>query len=228
MAKRKKMQRDEHTDQGGDDHLSGALSAKKRKLVCSLNPKSNAASTDDEQHASSSPRSSALRKNDSPLLSLPAELRNTIYRYALLEPDEIEVERQQHMQPALLRICRQVRSEASPMFYNENKFKAVSTDLSAIAPATHWTNTKVSDSNLDIFAYGDMSWANLKSWLKRYHAREIAGMGPGGEQKRFEVVARAFGMVEEMEEVQWSVVENVLEQFREAVAAKDGTWTWTK
>jgi len=114
------------------------------------------------------------------------------------------------------------------MFYTENRFKAVSTDLRAVAPATHWTNTRVSDNNLDVFAYGDMSWTNLNRWLKLYHARESVGKGSGGDQKRFEVIARAFGIVEELEEVQWSVVEKVLEQFREAVSAKDGMWDWTE
>ena len=114
------------------------------------------------------------------------------------------------------------------MFYTENRFKAVSTDLRAVAPATHWTNTRVSDNNLDVFAYGDMSWTNLNRWLKLYHARESVGKGSGGDQKRFEVIARAFGIVGELEEVQWSVVEKVLEQFREAVSAKDGMWDWTE
>ncbi|KAK3707354.1 hypothetical protein LTR37_012198 [Vermiconidia calcicola] len=51
----------------------------------------------------------------SPLLSLAAELRNTVYRYALVSADPIET-------------CKQVYQEASQIFYAENTFHYTALD----------------------------------------------------------------------------------------------------
>jgi len=97
MAKRKRSQSSASADLGGNGQLLSTQSAKKRKQVCSLTSQSIKSSTGREQQSSSSQRSSSSRENGSPLLRLLAELRNNIYRYTLLDPEEIEVERQQHV-----------------------------------------------------------------------------------------------------------------------------------
>ena len=64
-------------------------------------------------------------------LDLPAELRNRIYHLALTRPDTINVTsfdiakpqfNSSATQPALTQICRQIRNEALPVFYNQNCF----------------------------------------------------------------------------------------------------------
>lgn len=66
----------------------------------------------------------ALNAQNSPLLALPGEFRNTIYRYALCEPDvdtkcdSTEI----HARTSLLRTCTQIRDESSAIFYAGNKF----------------------------------------------------------------------------------------------------------
>lgn len=62
----------------------------------------------------------------SPLIELPAELRNNIYRKALLRDGEISVSSKESPdEPALLATCRQIRSEVLPIYYGENNFVAV-------------------------------------------------------------------------------------------------------
>ena len=70
------------------------------------------------------------------LLGLPPELRNSIWRYALTEPDGIwlpYVDRswkygarcfRSIKEPGLLAVSRQVRNETLEMFYYENTFKS--------------------------------------------------------------------------------------------------------
>lgn len=63
------------------------------------------------------------------LLDLPAELRNDIYRLAMVTDTRIELVdnsiRQKHT--TLLQTCRQIRAEATAMFYAENRFKLTTT-----------------------------------------------------------------------------------------------------
>lgn len=67
-------------------------------------------------------------KHDCHLLKLPAELRNYIYELAIVQPSGIVIgpwrklppSKEPQKQPALTRTCRQVRSEALPIFYGKN------------------------------------------------------------------------------------------------------------
>lgn len=57
------------------------------------------------------------------LLDLPAELRNTIYRLTLTTNDAITINSNASPQRwALLRTCKTIRDEATPIFYSENTF----------------------------------------------------------------------------------------------------------
>ena len=54
------------------------------------------------------------------LNKLPAEIRNDIYRYVLLEEDRIRLHRINA--PALLTTCRQLLKEAGSIYFGENRF----------------------------------------------------------------------------------------------------------
>ena len=63
------------------------------------------------------------RSTSSPLLNLPAELRNTVYRLALTTDDAITINRDTFSQRiALLQTCRTIRDEATSIFYAESIF----------------------------------------------------------------------------------------------------------
>lgn len=52
---------------------------------------------------------------NSRLLSIAAELRNAIYTAALVTDVTITFDRDNHKQPALLKVSKQVRAEAAPI-----------------------------------------------------------------------------------------------------------------
>ena len=60
----------------------------------------------------------------SPFLALPGEIRNKIYRYALVAPKPYAVKLQfAPLDTALLRVNKQIFSEASTIFYHESTFR---------------------------------------------------------------------------------------------------------
>ena len=60
---------------------------------------------------------------DSDLLGLPAELRNRIYRYALVGQAPVDVGAKKTLdEPALLAVCKQIRNEALAIYYHESRF----------------------------------------------------------------------------------------------------------
>ena len=66
-------------------------------------------------------------EQSSRLLALPAEIRNYIYTFAVVEDSPIEyyeVRKSSFLGgPAILRVCRQTRTEAMPNFYGANTFQ---------------------------------------------------------------------------------------------------------
>lgn len=63
---------------------------------------------------------------ESPLFKLPPELRTMIYRFALIDDQEIAItESGGFPEPELLSVCKTVRSEAYKVFYYENIFCCV-------------------------------------------------------------------------------------------------------
>ncbi|KAH9837400.1 hypothetical protein Tdes44962_MAKER08366 [Teratosphaeria destructans] len=61
-------------------------------------------------------------------LALPPELRNTIYEYLLVYKYGITLSRRiigVHCMPPLLRTCRQIKTEASAIYYSQNDFTAI-------------------------------------------------------------------------------------------------------
>lgn len=72
----------------------------------------------------------------SPILSLPPELRNEIYGYALMATNEIvkiSTEGDDY-HPALLRTCKQIRNEARPLWYATAEFRAIVDSDNASGP----------------------------------------------------------------------------------------------
>lgn len=90
------------------------------------------------------------------LLDLPPELRDLIYEYIVLKPKNTitmlpnfncfasEVSA---AQPALIRVNKQLRSEALPMFYNGNVFLAEVSDTIDLHTAKRWL-TSIGEHNI--------------------------------------------------------------------------------
>ncbi|KAK5739143.1 hypothetical protein LTR17_005444 [Elasticomyces elasticus] len=66
----------------------------------------------------------------SAFLALPPELRKRIYEYTLIQSNEVVVD--VHLQvPSLLHVSRQVKKEASGIWYGGNHFRHLITDCNA-------------------------------------------------------------------------------------------------
>lgn len=152
------------------------------------------------------------------LLGIPPELRNHIYRYALVQDSGIQVSAQERLQPALLRTCRQTRKEASSIFYEENTFEVNTVDMKPQLPLQHWAETEVGAKNpklITINILGVSKWCNLKDWLEQYHSCKIFGLSDAANTPvRIQCAARAFRIVDKMPGVPWAVVEAVLEEYK--------------
>lgn len=115
--------------------------------------------------------------SESPLLSLPPEIRNIIYREVLahgaIQMSAIVLE------PPLLRVSRQIRDETMQIYYKENTFEwtALSFDakdylawIQALPARKHtscsWT------------LGGAPNWNNLQRWLKAYHEGKSVRLRP--------------------------------------------------
>jgi hypothetical protein len=59
---------------------------------------------------------------DSPLLKLPAEIRNEIWRWTVVVPNQLAIYGDNPKQPAITRTCRQIRQESIGYFYRKNSF----------------------------------------------------------------------------------------------------------
>ncbi|KAK3704634.1 hypothetical protein LTR37_013733 [Vermiconidia calcicola] len=74
----------------------------------------------------------------SPILRLPGEVRNTIYRLCLTGSTPVDVERPMLVRTALLRVCKQIRAEGEGIFYGENSFRVKYIDRSESKYALNW------------------------------------------------------------------------------------------
>lgn len=112
-------------------------------------------------------------QTNSPLLTLPPELRNKIYDYALVETEPILVTTA-FTQPPLLRICSQVRSEALPMWYTETYFTIPVVDCNGEMDLNfrrhHQSLQCVRATGLPVRTQlriqGPPNWGNLMAWLR--------------------------------------------------------------
>lgn len=76
-------------------------------------------------------------------LTLPAELRNSIYELVIISPDELVITKEGNLAtPPLLQVCKQIRCEALTMYYAENCFRALVDDHDACGLEA-WLKSKV-------------------------------------------------------------------------------------
>jgi len=167
-------------------------------------------------------------------LDLSPELRNCIYRCALVSPGTILLEGEARREPALLRAARQLRDEGASIYYSENTFVVDIHNMAGVEmmPFRHLLRRyrKSVQDNFTCQLHPGVDWANLLQWLKSYHDPQ-SPVGRSGLTRRNEqnpdavIMARAFDVVARMKSDRWSKVEAVLEAFHLAVAASRPVWT---
>lgn len=164
-------------------------------------------------------------------LDLPGELRNRIYRYALVTPERILLRGENKKQPALLRVSRQVRKEAIKIYYDENEFAYHFVDLAGAPGECCYEIVRRYRSegrnNFVVVMRGGGTWKNLLAWVKaRYEYRHLpcCWVGSQSTPTRTRVAHAAFDIATEMRSQPWTNIEAVLEAFHRGVAAENPAW----
>jgi hypothetical protein len=166
-------------------------------------------------------------------LSLPGELRNRIYRFALTGPRTIEIDKTRWSthQPALLKTCKTIRAEALRLFYIENK---ISTNIHDWDPIVKYcfqqlmTSHNIRPQQLHHYFTGVPSYQNLYQWLQAVHQGRIGAISDAVGKPRpmerkivgvmFKIVRKATGVSA------WSQVEDLLVAHRELLGVGDARW----
>jgi hypothetical protein len=171
--------------------------------------------------------------SSSRLLSLPGELRNRIYRFAIIGTRALEIDaaRWSTHQPPLLKICKQIRHEALRLFYIENK---ISTNIHDWNPVVKYHfqqlmfKHNVRPENLHHYFSGGPNWENLMNWLKAVHEGRIGSISDAvGKQRPMErkLVGVMFRVVRKATGVSsWPQVEDLLVAHRELLGMVDARW----
>ncbi|KAK5127539.1 hypothetical protein LTR85_006879 [Meristemomyces frigidus] len=173
---------------------------------------------------------------------LPPELRNRIYRFALVENASVRIERTGYARPPLLRTSRQIRAESLSIYYSENKFtvsmRAYDSTLSLnFTSSLPYLKGEGRSWHLQMRTgrhyQDDPNWTNLLTWLHRYHRNEvIVGIcEPKRLLKRTEdrsddhlVVSGMFAMVRVLYKSPWEQLRKILEMQRPTLNILDGRW----
>lgn len=180
----------------------------------------------------------------SPFLELPPEMRNRIYRYTLLTDRFVGVSATHLPEPAVLLACKQIRQEASSIYYNENRFLL---DMVAFetAPILRWRNKELSVGRFsdckimtEAFVPVNMTpnWPNLVTWFKLWRDGKVdisferPSLGDKEEQRaeglEGKVIGAMFSMVDEMSRLPWKATERVLKEQHRVLVAIDPRWEW--
>jgi hypothetical protein len=169
------------------------------------------------------------------LLGIPGELRNEIWRHALVQKTPIVINRndssnQGRFTPALLSVSRQIRKETASTFHEENEFDLIITDLSMNVPQEHWAYTQAHPVRFKLCVEGMKHWPNLMVRLKRFHANPMHTLCPGpshdDDEPWWKCVVDVLDIMAELLGVDWKVVKNVLELHRRSLDLKGGSWSW--
>lgn len=113
------------------------------------------------------------------LLGLPAEIRNMIYKYAIVDKKS-PIKVTEHLkQPPLLSVNRLIRSETLNIWYRENKFETTIRDCDATLLHAWIRNFDVvfpkgrkGLRTPGMWLHGRPHWPNLMSWCRLYlHSR---------------------------------------------------------
>lgn len=157
----------------------------------------------------------------SPLLSLPPELRNRIYRYVLVTRKKIRIKKVSQLpaEPPLLRTCRLVRQEARAIWHCENVFH-FSIKASDASHFIAWCRRSKlhSEGHHAVRIDNVVNWDNLKAWLEAYYADECGGLRLVGDSHPSDVGAHMFNAAVEMfgAGLDWADAEKVLDHVIEA------------
>lgn len=171
-----------------------------------------------------------------PLLNLPAELRNSIYRLCLTG-EEPTTATSSFRVPPLLQANHQIRHEAASIYFLENIFFVHFEDFDPALGeafrdhpfAKQYARAMVRSGKLWAIVWPPrMNWANLLHWLKGYHDFELPAPHASHCFEIAKVAGHAFVVVEAMrQKMSWDEILVVLESYKQSSEEQAaGKWKW--
>ncbi|KAK4549861.1 hypothetical protein LTR36_005162 [Oleoguttula mirabilis] len=164
------------------------------------------------------------------LLSLPPELRNRIYRFVLVESDDIHVAATGPLpvEPGFLRTCSQVRNESSAIYYKKNKFNFVVKNHNARL-YVQWAEAsfKHYTSNHSFTIFSSTNWPNLLTWAKDYYSCKCHGVASVKAGNEPVAIGHVHSMVEKLRNcpgITWDDAQQMLGDMRQALGTQDKGW----
>lgn len=174
-------------------------------------------------------------RGKSKLQSLPAELRNRIYRETFNLDGTVTVTSNQFPEPALLSVCKQLRNEASPIFYAERTFSVDVSNFITEPVLAYKQKEAIVAKDFDVemsfeawtSAGHRRNWSNLFIALQRAHK---------GYPLRFpeervdtdcvcvQALRAAFATVKNLQDLPWHRVEPIIEGYHGILAAHNRNW----
>lgn len=175
-----------------------------------------------------------------PFLRLPGELRNMVYKHALVTDGKVNITREHGIpEPALLSTCKKIRKEAIGIFYHDNTFQLTARSHH---PAVNlmWTrkvrSLRRQGGSIPRFPstqhVGKRNWHNLKGMLREMHAGNIRfswmlephtrGSTDRLEYSRFLPFLES--MVEAMYYWSWQRAEGVIDTLRPCLIVLHTDW----
>lgn len=173
---------------------------------------------------------------ESPLFRLPPELRTMIYRFALVDDEEVLVTESEGIpEPALLSVSKIVRSEAYNVFYFENDFCC---DVEKFSPATLlMADRKAILSQLSVGiakpvillkqGHDQRIWSNVVLWLRECLERKCQSMGLAedpNENLEIKLITGLFGVVVHDTAMDLGRLDVLLEHMRPTLIALHNDW----
>lgn len=165
------------------------------------------------------------------LLTLPGEIRTAIYEFSCLEEGRIVITRDLKP-PPLLSTCRQIRSEATAIWYGQNEFEVTVWDCDASLLNSFYRHQKrlglldLAPMPMHFKLGGFRKWSNLVRWcLDIYHYRGTRFQDDPARTDAFcVVIAAAHEIVQANRTISWEVCERALESLRLVVFRLDRGW----
>lgn len=175
-------------------------------------------------------------QGESRLFVLAAELRNRIYELVLVEDEKIWFNKKNFKQPGLLCVNRQIRSEASPIYYHLNTFNVDcmnfdSTSLKLLYRQNKkWVKKSAlkESENINFFFQDQQkaNWNNVMEWMRDFHAREVF-VAPGDVEVCLasgHAITQMLNVVERLRGLPWTKVKYVLECMKHVSELRKMSW----
>lgn len=233
----KGLQKDDLTNQKQSTSIPETRKSTSKSETLATKPKTHKRTSKSKTSATNSEPELLSSVAESCLFKLPPELRNTIYRFAVVTDDEVCITKSGGIsEPSLLLICKTVRSEALDIFYQENSFSCVVHDYDPASvmlamrkiASLELRSTPGGVKGIDNFGFRcfrEPNWKNLVQWVRLCNEGVCAGFKRAYYTDiHVDMLIALFSAVVAIPELTASGVDILLESMRPVLVDLDDRW----